>query len=424
MRVVVSDFDIDTFLAKPLMAHLAICDSGSPSETPVWFLWEDESLWMIASSSSSFPKRLREHPRAAIGIVDFDAKRGYLRHVGFRGDATIEPMDVERRERLAGRYLGQEAQWSVSFREAVIERQDVLIRFVPKTVVARDQSYFRHGDSANTLPALDRAEFLRAWHARYAGKASDIFSYDSVEADGRSSYALLVDDVAAFPDVTTAVDLGCGDGHLLAMLARRFPRAQLVGVDMSAEELELAHRRSLGQNVRLVAARADAIPLADASVDAVVCHMALMLFDDARAVVGEVTRILRPGGVFAAALGPAPGSSELVKSFGALLREAESREKLPPLQIGDAATFAQDSLLELFANDQWSTRAEELRLRFDGTDEQILAVLLGMYNVARLSEQGQTELAARLNAELIERRRGGQPAECVLGLRHLVARRK
>ena len=273
-------------------------------------------------------------------------------------------------------------------------------------------------------PALGRAEFLREWHARYPGRASAIFWYDSVEDDGRSSYALLVDDVATLPEVNAVVDLACGDGYLLAQLARRFPGAQLIGVDMSAEELELARRRALGENVRLVAARAEAIPLADASADAVVCHMALMLFDDAPAVVREVARILRPGGIFAAALGPAPGHSELVKGFGALLREAETRESLPRLQVGDPATFAQDSLLDLFTSNTWSARAEELRLRFDGTDEHVLEVLLGMYDVARLSESGQAELAARLRTELLERRKAGESAECVLGLRHLVALRQ
>lgn len=276
----------------------------------------------------------------------------------------------------------------------------------------------------DSLPALARAEFLRVWHARYAGKASEIFCYDSIENDGRSSYALLVDDVAAAEEAHTIVDLGCGDGYLLALLAQRFPKAELIGIDMSPEELELARRRNSFGTVRLVAGRAEALPLAQGSVDAIVCHMALMLFDDARAVVGELARVLRPGGLFAAALGPAPGDSELAKTFWALVREHESAANLPRLEIGDAATFSQATLLELFTSSGWETRTEDLRLRFDGTDEQILAVLLAMYNVARLSESAQAELAHQLIAELRQRREAGRSTECVLGMRHLVARRR
>jgi SAM-dependent methyltransferase len=425
MRVVERDFDIDTFLAKALIAHLATCGRAGASETPVWFLWEEEALWLIARSSSGFAKRLRDDRRAAIGVVDFDLERGYLRHLGFRGVATIEPMDVQRRTRLVTRYLGSEEQWNPWFREAVVDRQDVLIKFVPQTAVARDQSYFRHGDSKNRLPALDGTEFLCEWHSRYAGTTSATFWYGCIAGDGRSSYALLVDDVAAAPRAESIVDLACGDGYLVELLAHRFPLAQISGVDMTVEELAFARGRGLPENVSLSAGRAEALPFADATVDAVVCHMALMLFDDARSVVKELARVIRPGGIFAAVLGPAPGSSDLVARYGSLLREAEAAERLPPLQVGDEATHAQDSLRALFADDLWSdVCVDEIALRFDGSDDQIKATLLGMYNVARLSEKGADELARDLGTELLRRRRAGESTECTLGLRHLVVKRR
>jgi hypothetical protein len=146
MEVIEGEFDIGSFLTKPLLAHLATHDEAGAYETPVWFLWESEALWMIASSSSSFHKRLRIDPRVAIGIVDFDLHRGFLRHLGLRGKATVEQMDAGRRTRLVRRYLGPEDGWNKWFRESVIDRQDVLLKFVPTTAVARDQSYFRFGD--------------------------------------------------------------------------------------------------------------------------------------------------------------------------------------------------------------------------------------------------------------------------------------
>lgn len=270
-------------------------------------------------------------------------------------------------------------------------------------------------------PTLEQSEFLRRWHARYAGLASATFGYGRVVGDGRSSYALLVDDVAAPPGVKTVVDLACGDGYLIAMLAERFPSAQLVGVDMSPEELEFARNRGWGENVRLVEARADALPLADASVDAVVCHMAFMLFEDAKGVVAELARVIRPGGIFAAALGPAPGNSELMKRFISLLHDAEATESLPRLRIGDPSTFDADSLRALFAHEAWSdVRTNDLGLCFEGSDEQIRAALLAMYNVARLSERGRAELENRLTREMHDLRETADSPECVLGLRHLV----
>jgi hypothetical protein len=54
---------------------------------------------------------------------------------------------------------------------------------------------------------------------------------------------------------------------------------------------------------------------------------------------------------------------------------------------------------------------------------EIQSSLLNMYNVARLSEQSQSALRQQLADEMAARRSGGQSVECVLGLRHLVARR-
>jgi SAM-dependent methyltransferase len=268
------------------------------------------------------------------------------------------------------------------------------------------------------------SQFLREWHARYPGATSTAFGYGRVVDAGRSSYELLVDDVGALPHARSIVDLACGDGYLLAMLATRFPAAQLIGVDMTAEELELARARGLQDNVELVAAHAEALPLADASADAVVCHMAFMLFDDANGVVEELARVIRPGGMYAAVLGPAPGSSELLARFGALLHEAEAAENLPPLRVGDPATHAAESLRALFPASTWSeVRIDEIKLRFDGPDEQIRATLLSMYNVARLSPQGQNSLGRRLADEMSDRREAALSTECVMGLRHLVATR-
>jgi SAM-dependent methyltransferase len=275
------------------------------------------------------------------------------------------------------------------------------------------------------IDRLEGSEFLREWHAQYPGMASVAFWYGRIAGDGRSTYELLVDDVAALPQRETAIDLACGDGYLLALLAKRLPSSPIVGIDMTPEELELARRRELPQNVSLVTGSAEALPLADASADAIVCHMAFMLFDDAPRVVDELARVIRPGGIFAAVLGPGRGSSELLARFGAFLHEAEAAESLAPLRVGDPATFAEDSLRALFANDAWSdVRLHEARAIFDGPDEQVQATLLSMYDVARLSDEGRAELARRLASEMDERRQAGASTECVLGLRHLVAKRR
>lgn len=137
------DFDVDAFLRKPLIAHLATASIEGPRESPVWFLWEGDRLWLIGSDRDSFPKRIREEPRCAVGIVDFNVSSGELRHVGVRGLGTVEALDQPRMVRLLTRYLGPDpTTWNERFREAVIDRLTLMVCIVPVSIVARDQSYF------------------------------------------------------------------------------------------------------------------------------------------------------------------------------------------------------------------------------------------------------------------------------------------
>lgn len=170
MNIVEQDFDIEDLLTRPLLAHLATFGDAGPCDSPVWFLWEDGAVWIIASSKSGFAKRVLRHERASIGIADFNLTRGFLQHVGMRGVATVLPMDADRRTRLVARYLGDKETWNPWFRKNVVERQDVLVKFDPDRVIARDQSYFRSGDPSNKVekspsatesltPMLDHVSF-------------------------------------------------------------------------------------------------------------------------------------------------------------------------------------------------------------------------------------------------------------------------
>ena len=148
-----ADFDIDTFLARPLMAHLATSSPDGPRDSPVWFLWEQQSVWLIGNSRDSFPRRIARDGRCAIGIVDFDLARGRLHHVGMRGAATVVPLDQDRLHRLLSRYLGDnKARWNPEFRRTVIDRLDLMVRFEPMSIVARDQSYFSRTADGDTRP--------------------------------------------------------------------------------------------------------------------------------------------------------------------------------------------------------------------------------------------------------------------------------
>lgn len=90
------------------------------------------------------------------------------------------------------------------------------------------------------------------------------------------------------------LDLGAGTGKLTAMLVA-------LGVDVIAVEPDAAMLTELRHalpGVRALSGRAEAIPLPDASVDAVLAGHALHWFD--MDIAGpEIARVLAPGGILA-----------------------------------------------------------------------------------------------------------------------------
>jgi ubiquinone/menaquinone biosynthesis C-methylase UbiE len=92
------------------------------------------------------------------------------------------------------------------------------------------------------------------------------------------------------------LDVGCGTGRLLVQLRSAFPTATLIGVDAAAGMIEVASRKEELRRVRLAAAAVEALPLEDASCDVVVSTVSFHHWTDQAAGLGEVARVLRPGG--------------------------------------------------------------------------------------------------------------------------------
>jgi SAM-dependent methyltransferase len=97
----------------------------------------------------------------------------------------------------------------------------------------------------------------------------------------------------------TILDLGAGTGTLSRAAARRWPEADVIALDPSAEMLTLAAahlRQDRARRARALVAPADAMPLASDSVDVAVSSFALQLVPDRPAALRETHRVLRPGG--------------------------------------------------------------------------------------------------------------------------------
>src|SRR5690349_14891258 len=89
-----------------------------------------------------------------------------------------------------------------------------------------------------------------------------------------------------------ALDVGCGEGRFCRML--RAAGVQATGIDPTRKLLELARERDPAGDYRL--GRAEQLEFAESSFDLAVSYITLIDIPDFRAAIGEMARVLRPGG--------------------------------------------------------------------------------------------------------------------------------
>jgi demethylmenaquinone methyltransferase / 2-methoxy-6-polyprenyl-1,4-benzoquinol methylase len=98
------------------------------------------------------------------------------------------------------------------------------------------------------------------------------------------------------------LDVATGTGAVALELVRRYG-CSVVGIDRSPEMLAVARRRvaaqGLGERIELLEGRAEALPFADASFDALTVTYLLRYVDDPAATIRELARVVRPGGTVA-----------------------------------------------------------------------------------------------------------------------------
>jgi demethylmenaquinone methyltransferase/2-methoxy-6-polyprenyl-1,4-benzoquinol methylase len=126
--------------------------------------------------------------------------------------------------------------------------------------------------------------------------------YDALSAalsfwqDPRWRRALV--DAVAPKDGDRVLDVATGTGMVAAELLAR-AECSVVGLDQSAEMLAAARARFAAapkDRVRLIEGEAEALPFGDQSFDVVTFTYLLRYVEDPRATIGELARVLRPGG--------------------------------------------------------------------------------------------------------------------------------
>lgn len=101
------------------------------------------------------------------------------------------------------------------------------------------------------------------------------------------------------PPGTQVLELGCGPGFYACRLSQQYPQIRATGIDLSRRLLARAKtraaRRSL-QNCTFLRADVHSLPTPPRSIDAVIVSRLFLVTQGRDAIVGEIFRVLRPGG--------------------------------------------------------------------------------------------------------------------------------
>lgn len=197
----------------------------------------------------------------------------------------------------------------------------------------------------------------------------------------------------------TVLDVACGNGNATLAAARSGTHA--IGVDYVPALLEDGRGRALaeGLDVEFRAGDAEALPLQDDSVDAVLSVFGTMFAPDHQRTADEVLRVTRPGGTVALASWT-PGGF-----IGQMFRVITSHVPAPAAVASPLLWGTEDHLVELFgtAIDTIDSRERDCVFRF-ATAEEFVTFFRRWYGPTlkafeALDAQGQAALAADL-AEL------------------------
>ena len=93
----------------------------------------------------------------------------------------------------------------------------------------------------------------------------------------------------------TVVDLGCGTGFFTNILASKYK--QVIGVDISKGMLKFAEEKST-HDIKWIEADAFKLPIEDESVDVIYSNLMIQWCNPLSDLLTEMTRILKPGGLF------------------------------------------------------------------------------------------------------------------------------
>ncbi len=201
------------------------------------------------------------------------------------------------------------------------------------------------------------------------------------------------------------LDVACGTGIVARMVAQRTNgQARMVGLDLSPAMLEVARSASEREGLQIAwhEGSASALPFPDGSFDLVLVQQGLQFFPDKAAALGEMYRVLAPGGRAVTSTWTEIANNPFFEVFaGVIQRHLGTPALHTPFSLGDQTT-----LRSLFVDAGFDAiEIERVRrtVRFPSPDKFVTLGLAGASAaVPALQTMSETERAALTEAVRVD----------------------
>jgi demethylmenaquinone methyltransferase/2-methoxy-6-polyprenyl-1,4-benzoquinol methylase len=143
---------------------------------------------------------------------------------------------------------------------------------------------------------MDKGSAVRDLFDRIAGRydLANTAMTGGLDALWRRRAAAQID----VPSDARLVDLCCGTGALTRILAKKVPDGEAIGIDFSANMLDVARAATGCPNIRYLQGDVLSLPFNDAYVDGATMGYSMRNIVDIGACLREIKRVLKPGASF------------------------------------------------------------------------------------------------------------------------------
>ena len=144
-------------------------------------------------------------------------------------------------------------------------------------------------------PYVEYRRFIQHHYDGIAGKLTAVSGF--LTGHAMLAGRVLKPDAFNLAGCKRILDAGCGNGrHCKHLLRRADSDARIFAFDLSQRMLKRSNRRLKTKRIQYVAADLTRLPYPDGFFDAIVCGWVLEHLPDPRPGLGELTRVLQPGG--------------------------------------------------------------------------------------------------------------------------------